>query len=179
MKTFSKSRGLPVATIAEGALVGKLDDFLFELETGRIFGYRLKAGVLPRSGGVAARDVARVGRDLVLVSSEAAVDWSGVSRVAEEGRAWASRYRGARVMTRRGAAVGEVTDLLFQSEPHEVRAFLLDGNRVVQLDGGVSVGRDALILDDAAAAMAVGGGEPETTDWWVRVRGAFSPDRKD
>lgn len=179
MKTFLKTRGMQVATLAEGAVIGKFDDFLFDLETGRIYGYRLKAGLVPRSAGVAARDLRGIGRDLVFVSSEPAVDWSGVSRVAEEGRAWASRYRGTRVMSRRGAAVGVVDDFLHDVDPHGVLALLLDGKRIVRLDARVSLGRDAVILEEASVATAEDADGPETTDWWLRVRGAFSADRKE
>ena len=173
MKTFLKTRGLQVATLAEGSIVGKFDDLLFELESGRIFGYRLRQGVL-RSGGVAAASLTRIGRDLVYVQDERAVDWSGLTRVADEGRAWALQYRGARVMSRRGAALGEVQDFVIDTDPrHAVYAFLLDANRIVRFDERVSVGRDALIVDDAAAALGLDDDEPETTDWWIRVRQAF------
>lgn len=179
MKTFLKTRGRPVATLAEGAVVGKLDDFLFDLESGRVYGFRIKQGVLSRSAGVAASDVALLGRDLVYVKSEAAVDWSGVSRVREDGRAWASQYRGVKVMSLRGAALGTVEDFVLGAEPFAVVALLLDGNRIVRMDNRVSLGRDAVIVADAADAAALDADEPETTDWWNRVRGVFAGDKKD
>jgi uncharacterized protein YrrD len=179
MKTFLQARGMQVATLQEGAQIGKLDDFLFELETGRIFGYRLKQGVIARTGGVAASALTLIGRDLVYVTSEASVDWTGLARRADEGRAWASQYRGSKVVSRRGASLGVVDDFVIEESPPAVKALLLDGNRLVRLDERVSTGRDAVILDEPSVALALEDDEPETTDWWIRVRGAFGREKKD
>lgn len=175
MKSFKKAQGMQVATIAEGAIVGKFDDFQFDLEAGTIYGCRLKQGVFAKSGGVPASAVVRLGRDLVLVREEAAIEWTGVSRVPVEGRAWASEYKGTKVMSRRGAGLGAVEDYLIALDPPRITALLLDGGRVVVFDEGVAVGRNAVILSDPALAVSRPEGDEESADWWPRLRNLFEP----
>ena len=178
MKSFKKAQGMNVATLAEGALVGKFDDFQFDLESGVIYGCRLKQGVFSKSGGAPARAFTLLGRDLVYVSEEAAIEWSGAARAPVEGRAWASEYLGTKVMSRRGAGLGSVEDFLFALDTPRVTAMLLDGNRVVVFDERVAVGRDAVILSDPAIAVPHSEGDEESGDWWKRMRGMFDSSEK-
>lgn len=179
MRTWRRVSNLQVATIAEGAIVGKFDDFQFDLTDGTIYGYRLRAaGVFSRTGGVAAADLPVVGRDLVLVTRESAVEWAGLPRNTVEGRAWGSAYRGTRVMSRTGASVGRIDDFLFDAQPARVTGFLLDGDRLLRWDDRIGVGRDSVVIADPLAILGLEEDEPETTDWWTRVRGAFGSERK-
>lgn len=177
MPAFKKAQTLSVATRLEGALVGKIDDFQFDLETGRIYGFRLTKGVFSKSGGVAGDAVELIGRDLVYVREEAAVEWTGAARAAVEGRAWASEYKGTKVMSRRGAGLGAVEDYVIEAGPTRVTALLLDGNRVVVFDEHIAVGRDAVILDDPARAVPRPEGDEGSGDWWGRMRGLFESER--
>ncbi|MES2641463.1 MAG: PRC-barrel domain-containing protein [Myxococcota bacterium] len=177
MKSFKKAQGMTVATIAEGALVGKLDDFQFDLETGAIYGCRLKQGVFSKSGGVPASAVVRLGRDLIYVTAEAAIEWTGAARGQVEGRAWASDYKGTKVMSRRGAGLGSVEDFILALEPPRVTALMLDGGRVALFDDRVAAGRDAVILSDPAVAVSRPEGDEETGDWWSRMRGMFDSEK--
>ncbi|MDP2310094.1 MAG: PRC-barrel domain-containing protein [Pseudomonadota bacterium] len=177
MKSFKKAQGMPVATLAEGALVGKFDDFQFDLETGRVYGARLKQGVFSKTGGVPASALVRLGRDLVYVTAEAAIEWTGAARGHAEGRTWASEYKGTKVMSRRGAGLGSVEDFLIALEPPRVTALLLDGGRVVVFDDRVAVGRDTVILSDPAVAVSRPEGDEDSGDWWSRVRGMFESEK--
>lgn len=149
MTRFKRAQALQVATLTEGALVGRLDDLQFELETGTIFGFRFSRGVFSRAGGAPASAVERLGRDLVYVPDEAAIDWSGVARQPVEGRAWASEYRGTKVMTRRGETLGTVDDLVIALGPPRVLALALDADRVIELGDAVTLGRDAVVVADS------------------------------
>jgi sporulation protein YlmC with PRC-barrel domain len=145
---------MSVVAVGEGAIVGKFDDFQFNLETGAIYGFRLKGpGMFGKSGGVASSAIVLLGRDLVLIRDEAAIEWGG-SRNAHEGRAWASEYRGTRVMSRRGDALGTVDDYQIDAAPARIVAIVLDGERVVPLSPRVSLGRDAVIVEDATVVPA-------------------------
>ena len=183
MRTWQRASNLPVAAIAEGALVGRFDDFQFDLNAGTIYGYRLRAaGVFSRTGGVAAADLPVVGRDLVLVTREAAVDWAGLPRNNVEGRAWGTVYRGTAVMSRTGAIVGRVDDYVFEPQPPRVTGFLLDGDRLLAWDDRIGVGRDSVVIGDPLLILGLESDEPETTGWWTRVRGAIrkkGDERKD
>ena len=103
LETWKRAQNLQVASLAEGAFVGRLDDFMFDLETHQIYGWRLKgSGMFAKPGGVPADELVLVGRDLALIRSEEAVEWSGGRITVVDGRAWASAYRGTQAVSRRG-----------------------------------------------------------------------------
>ena len=176
MKRYKKAKGLGVVSVAEGALLGKIEDLQFDLETGAVYGFRIKGpGVFAKTGGVAAEGVHRLGRDVLLVHREADVEWAGERRNPEDGRAWASRYLKSRVLTRRGVNLGSVEDFLLGGEPLVVKALLVDGQRMVALDQSVALGRDAVVLDDASVLQTLP--EEGAEGWWDRVKDAFSSDK--
>lgn len=167
-RTFRKTQNLPVIAMAEGAIVGKFDDFQFDLETGRIYGYRVRGqGVWARAGGVAAGELLRYGRDVVFIREEAAVRWSGVSRAPEPGRAWATAYRGVSVVSRKGEPLGSVQDFMLDVDPPRVRALVLDRHRLLAVGASVVLGRDAVVVPDPAVVLG-SVDEEEITDTWAR-----------
>jgi len=175
MQRYEATRGRQVVTLREGAIVGKLDDFQFDIRTWRIFGYRLKSlHVFGRAGGVAAADLEKVGRDVVFVSAESKVVWSGAARNPEEGRAWASRYLGTKVLSRDGTDLGVVEDLLFDPTAHALVAVVLADGRLALLGEHVSTGPAAVVLEDTRFAVplidAEEGEDPEL--WWARMEQA-------
>lgn len=165
-KTFRKAQGMLVASIADGALIGKLDDFQFDLESGRIYGYRIKGtGVFSKTGGVAASQVHCIGQDLLLVQQAADVSWTSEKRNMEGGRAWASQYTRSRVISRRGAALGHIEDFVLAEQ--KVVGIVLSENRLLQLGDRIALAQDAVILDDPSVAAAMPAENPE---WWKRWR---------
>ncbi len=52
MISFRKAHGLQVVARKEGALIGRFDDFQFDLESRAIYGYRMKrwGQLLPPNG---------------------------------------------------------------------------------------------------------------------------------
>lgn len=167
MRTFQRAKKLQVGTLAEGALLGRLEDFQFDLETGEIYGWRIKGGgVFGKTGGLPAEALVLLGRDLAIVRGEAAVEWAGGARTAADGRAWATTYAGTRVMTRRGAELGKVEDYVLDVGPCRVVAVLLDEARCVPLGGAAALGKDAVILDDPTTARALPAEAVESAAWW-------------
>lgn len=170
MRIFQRAKKLQVGTLAEGALLGRLEDFQFDLENGDIYGWRIRGGgVFGKTGGLPAEALVLIGRDLALVRGEAAVEWVGGVRTAAEGRAWATTYVGTRVMTRRGAEVGKVEDYVVEAGPSRVVALLLDEGRCVPVGAHAALGKDAVILDDPAAARALPSEAVESSAWWDGV----------
>jgi uncharacterized protein YrrD len=173
METWKRAQSLSVATLQEGALIGKLEDFQFDLDTHRIFGWRLKGqGMFAKAGGVAAADFVRIGRDLAFVRSESAVEFAGGKATAVEGRAWASQYKGTRAITRRGKDLGEVKDFVVADDGRSVTGILLEEGVLLPLEGRVNTGPSAVIAEEESVAVKVGD-DDEKTDWWTRVRGSF------
>lgn len=160
-----------VVTQAEGALVGKLDDFQFDLVTRQIYGYRIKgSGMFSKAGGVAADKLVQVGRDVVFVASEQDIEWNAPARKSEEGRAWASQYKGTRAMSRRGTALGQVEDFVFDAAVDKVLALFLDGDRVLELDDNVATGPAAVVADSSDLVQELPGTPSEQQSWWARLR---------
>lgn len=175
MRMFSRTRKLQVATIAEGALLGRVDDFQFDLETGEIFGWRVKGtGVFAKTGGLPAAAMVNLGRDVALVRGEAAIEWGPHARSGGDGRSWGSAYLGTRVVTRRGAELGRVEDFVLEADPPRVRVLLLDGGRIVPYGHQAAVGKDAVILDDPGVARVVPDAAVDTVAWWEAVRAMLS-----
>ena len=177
LETWKRAQNLQVASLAEGAFVGRLDDFMFDLETHQIYGWRLKgSGMFAKPGGVPADELVLVGRDLALIRSEEAVEWSGGRITVVDGRAWASAYRGTQAVSRRGRSLGAVQDFVIDREGNQVTGLLLHGGLLLPLDGRVSTGPAAIIAesDDLVVEMPdeeAGGGEQVA--WWNRLTSAI------
>lgn len=177
MRSFKRISGLQTIAHLEGATVGKLDDFLFELQTGAIFGWRIKTGaVFSKSGGIAVADMERIGRDVAIIRTETAIEWAGGGKPRPvEGRAWASAYVGMGVLTRGGRALGEVRDLYVEDAGTRVLGLLLEGNTAVVLDARTQLGPSAVILESDSVPVALP--EDEGKDEWWTVLGGLM-DRK-
>lgn len=173
MRTFKKVQGMVVVARAEGANVGRLDDFLFELTTGNISGWRIKAGtVFARGGGVAAADLELLGRDVVLIRGESAVEWAGSGRPRSvEGRAWAGAWLGTGVLTRAGAALAEVRDLIVDDRGDRVYGLLLADGRLLALGPQVQLGPSAVIVESDGVPVTL---PADDDDWWDAVREALA-----
>ena len=57
----------------------------------------------------------------------------------------------------------------------QVKALLVDGQRMVALDQSVALGRDAVVLDDASVLQPLP--EEGAEGWWDRVKDAFSSEK--
>jgi uncharacterized protein YrrD len=176
--SFRKAQGHLVIARLEGAIVGRVDDFQFDLESQEIFGYRLKGtGMFSRAGGVSAADVEYIGRDVAIVPGEDAVEWSGAGRNVEPGRAWASQYRGTRVMSRSGAHVGTVEDLVFEQKPDRIVGLVLDGRRLVAIAEGVATGPAAVILPTDQHFDELPATSESDADWMQWIKDALQKRR--
>lgn len=174
--TWKRAQNIQVVSVAEAAFAGRLDDFQFDLDTHRIYGWRVKGGgVWPSSGAVAARHVLRIGRDVALVDSEANVHWGSGARKATDGRAWASAYRGIQAITRRGRALGAVQDFVIEADGSRLTGILLHGDRLLPLDGRVRAGPSAVIVEVEELVVELGTRDEDAEDarWWTRLREAL------
>ncbi len=176
LETWKRAQNLQVASIQEGAFVGRLDDFVFDLETHRIYGWRLKGtGVFGRAGGVSAEDLLLVGRDVALIRTDAAVEWSNARVGLVDGRSWASGYRGTQAVSRRGRSLGAVQDFVIDRQGNQVTGLLLHGGLLLPLDGRVSTGPAAVIAmsEDIVVEMPEDEGGEQRVDWWNRLASAI------
>ncbi len=174
MISFRKANGLHVVARKEGAIIGRFDDFQFDLESRAIYGYRIKGtGMFSKAGGVPGSSLDHIGRDVAFVDEEGDVEWTGGGRNVEDGRAWASQYRGTRVMSRNGVSLGAVEDFVFDPAADKVLGLVLDGDRLVQLGSSVATGPAAVIIEDAGMLQSLPAEERtghDEADWrkWFR-----------
>ena len=174
LETWKRAQNLQVATLEEGAIVGRLDDFQFDLETLAIYGWRLKgSGMFGRTGGVRATEVRLVGRDLAFIQTEKAVEWTSGKTAAVGGRAWASTYRGTTAITRRGRSLGAVQDFVLDRDGTRVTGLILHGGLLVPLDERVHTGPAAIIVESSDVVIEMPDDETdERGAWWERLRDA-------
>ncbi|MBM4391745.1 MAG: PRC-barrel domain-containing protein [Deltaproteobacteria bacterium] len=169
MRLFHAAKGLPVVTLAEGGYAGKLDDFLFELDSLAVLGFRLRApGFWGGARGVAVGNVVLLGRDYVLVRDEAIVEREGQRGADTTDRAWFSDWDGRKVVARRGVDLGAVEDVVLDEQPSVVRAWVLDGGRVVVPGPRAVLAADSVIVDDERVVVSIGE-KVDTAAWWARV----------
>jgi uncharacterized protein YrrD len=177
MHTWKRTQGRQVVTRAEGAVIGQLNDFQFDLADRRIFGWRLKGvGMFAPFGGVSSEALLVIGRDVAIVQSESAVEWSNAGRNAAEGRAWAGDYRGTTVVDQRGRSMGSVQDFVFDDLGAKLTGFVLQGNLLLPLDERVRTGPAAVVAQDQAQAMAVQEPPERAEDrerWWDKIKDAL------
>ena len=168
MISFRKAQGLVVVARQEGAIVGKFDDFQFDLTSRQIYGYRVKgSGMFAKAGGVRGERLDHIGRDVAFVQSEEDIEWTGGARNAEDGRAWASQYRGTKVMSRAGVSLGTLDDFVFDPAGDRLVALVLDGHRMVEADDSVATGPAAVIIENPENIQLV---EPQEQgqEWYHR-----------
>ena len=175
LETWMRAHDLQVVSRKEGAFVGRLEDFQFDLETHRIYGWRLKAsGMFGKTGGIPAADMELIGRDVAFITSEAAIEWGSGRAGSVGGRAWASAYRGTEAISRRGRSLGAVHDFVIDDSGPRVTGLVLHGAVLLPLDGRVQTGPSAIIAESDDVAVELPGDEAdEPTTWWVRVRSAL------
>ena len=146
MHTWKRTHGRQVVTRDEGAAIGTLNDFQFDLADRHIYGWRLKGpGMFAPFGGVSSETLLVIGRDVAIVQSEKSVEWSNAGRNAAEGRAWAGDYRGTTVVDQRGRAMGSVQDFVFDALGARLTGFVLRGNLLLPLDDRVPFRYDVVV----------------------------------
>ena len=177
MRSFKRVQGMQAVARVEGAYVGKVDDLMFELQTGAISGWRLKTGaVFSKGGGVSASDLELLGRDVGLVRAEGAIEWAGGSKPkAPDGKAWAGTYQGTGALTRSGTSLGEVKDLIVDDTGDRVLAVTLSDGRLVALDSRAQLGSSALILENESVPTTLPDDEGKEA-WWDAIRAALARD---
>ncbi len=169
VETWKRAQNLQIISLKEGAAVGRLDDFQFDLESWKIYGWRLKGlGVFARAGGVTPDRLKLIGRDVAFVESEQDIEWSGGRPNQARDRAWASAYNGMSVMSRRGSMMGAVQDFVIDVAGDAVTGLILHGNRLLVLNEDVQTGPDVIIARTSDVVVALPEGEQKAS-WWRRM----------
>lgn len=183
LETWKRSQNMQVVTRAEGAIVGRLEDFQFDLEDHRIYGWHLKVpGMFARTGRIRADKLLLIGQDVAILSSQADVDWTNERKQRHApGRAWASAYLGVSAVTRRGRTLGAVQDYLLEREGGRITGLVLHGERLVPLRAGVSTGPGAVVVpsEELVVEMPPEPSPEEERGFWRRLRESVGVSRRE
>lgn len=164
--TFGAVKGLPVVSLEQGGYLGKLDDMMIRLEDGRVLGFTVRApGFFGGSRGVAAAEVVLLGREYVLVKSDASAVPAGDARGPADGRVWWSDWSASRCLARRGTELGRIEDVVLDVHPVALRALWLSGGHLLVPGPRVVLGEDSVIVEEESALSRVPERE-ESPGWW-------------
>ncbi len=162
-------RGLPVVGRADGVYVGKLDDVLISVEGLVAIGYTVRApGFWGGRRGIEVAAMERLGRDFVIVRDADAAEPAGDARGKLDDRLWISEWLGARCITRRGAEVGKLVDVLLEGDGTALRVLVLDGGRVLVPGRRCEVGRDSVVVEELDVPLKPADAA-DTAGWWREV----------
>jgi uncharacterized protein YrrD len=173
MDTWKRAAGMPVISQEEGAALGKLDDFQFDLESLEIYGWSLRGqGMFSQNGGVAAEELLLIGKDVALIRSIGIVEWGREKRKGIDGRCWASRYMRTDVLNRKGESLGAIRDIVIDPAGNEVRGLIMNTGKLLPIGEGVVIGTDSVIVGQNARLLDLD--EDETSEsFWKRLRSVF------
>jgi sporulation protein YlmC with PRC-barrel domain len=144
-ENLSNLHGLPVIAFEEGVQLGKVQDIYFDRQTKRIQGIAFKGGLWRREKAayIDAAEILKVGRDVVIVSRQAAE-----TPLPDPGADVSLRHlKGLKATTHEGAHIGEVVDLNVNHEDGTITAIILDDNRLLPVDAGdIVIGPDVVLV---------------------------------
>jgi sporulation protein YlmC with PRC-barrel domain len=162
-------RGLTVINLADGTQVGTVDQVFLDLEAKQVVGFSITNGVGPFGGArdnaptVAASGVHSLGPDALTLDDVSAAHAAWVA-AAFGSVVPLDDVVGRRVVTERGANIGDVVSLGFDETTFavtdvEVSPGFLKSHTHIPLDQLLRIGQDVLIVADgviaASAAVAV------------------------
>ncbi len=161
MRRRSEVAGLPVVRVDSGQTVGRVKGARLDLGHGRLEGFVVSC----RRGGEAFLpfdQVHSLGPNAVTIGAEAVLLPAGAS--VEEGSGGSPL--GRRVVTREGAVLGLVDDIIFDPESGAVWGYqvsggfvsdFVNGKKAVPLTDEVVVGPDSVVVDTPAQIRPVPG----------------------
>ncbi|MEC7986700.1 MAG: hypothetical protein VX278_16145 [Myxococcota bacterium] len=171
-KTFSSL----LISQKEGIVIGKLEDFLFNLETHQIKGWLIKRGGLFSSlGGIDSDAIVLCGRDVILIDTVESIEWD-VKRVSHKKSSWASQYKGKKLIQRNGQVFAEIQRLFISEDAKSVVGLEIGDERVIKLNQYIVLRPDGGVLPRKYDIVSVAS---DDENLWTKIRGFFAGDDED
>ncbi len=157
LRTGKELAGLAVMTLNGGERVGRLEDVVFHVASGRITGFLVDpGGLFAKPRFLPAGKVQSVGADALTIASADAL--SETDPTKEDPEEWLARpLEGRPVLNASGTALGKVADVLVDAETLTVLALTLStglidnaihGKPRLPLSFVKTVGKDSLVVPD-------------------------------
>ncbi len=161
--------GLPVVSIDSGEALADVKDIVYSAEKSALLGFTLnKRGFLagPMKNVLAYADVAAIGRDAVMVKSEAAVTKKADALVAVVDESSARNVIGNDVLTDGGQRLGTVIDVVIEVTSGDIVGYELTGDATLQAHAGrpLLIPIPATLAVSGTALMVPAGVEPFIRD---------------
>lgn len=160
MQRVSDIVGKPIISAESGEKLGKVSDVLVDREGSRVVGVVMRKGLLASERVLPYGDVQALGDDAVVARSERGVigpqEWN--DRGVESARS--STLLDKRVLTSGGHRIGAVKDVHLDEETGMVQGYevaapayagLVQRRAVLPRTGDITIGRDVVLVSDAAA----------------------------
>jgi sporulation protein YlmC with PRC-barrel domain len=154
-------KGLPVIGIAEGAVLGTIDDLYVDVEARTLLGFFVEGTTSATTGESAyldPSDIRSIGADAVMVDNQSAMRGKGV-RTQIGSLVNIDSLTKRTVMTESGTHVGTVAAIEFELPDGaftqiEVSPGLFKTNTTIPIEGVVSIGPEIIVVSDAVSADA-------------------------
>jgi uncharacterized protein YrrD len=159
---YNEILGRPVLTIREGKDLGKVSKALVDTDEGRVIGFVLK-DKYKKEGTLFIESIDTYGVDAIMVQSEEKVKSISEAPEKKEVIELGRDIIGLKIVTKTGKEVGKVSSFHFKNESGAITHYeasggllqsLIEGKGLVSQDGIVSIGKDALIVEEAAIKIS-------------------------
>jgi uncharacterized protein YrrD len=167
MKKMSEVIGTLIYTQLEGRHIGSVQDFLFNLTSGKIQGWLIKSPhFFSKKGGLSANDIHILGEEIVLVNKADSVEWSQTIPLPSQDYCWGSEYLSTSFWERGGGELGKISDMSLSVKGDSVTGFLLGNGAFVQMGDHCRLGKDSAVLTSKDMVIA---GEKSDPSFWKRI----------
>jgi uncharacterized protein YrrD len=169
MARYELTKGLPIVTVGEGKVVGKVDDLIIDPDRKSVRWLRLHSGGLfGERHWVPVEAVHGLGQDAVTINGEADVKAPGEAAEAEALVKAKRRVIGTKAVTESGQRLGEVQDYEFDPGTFALlKLYIPPGLNIlgqyipVAADKVLTIGEDVVVVADDAVMRSDQGALPE------------------
>lgn len=162
MQKVSELVGKAIVSSDNGERLGRVADVLLDTQSNRVLGLVIAGGAFGSEQVLPFADVQTLGADAVVARTSKGVLAAKQWRQQGIDSARSSNLNHKRVLTTGGRAIGEIRDVLLDDAAGVVEAFevvspgrlggLMQRRGLLQQDGEVRIGADAVLVSEAAAA---------------------------
>ncbi len=167
---ITKILNLPVLDVSSGEKTGFVKEFIFNFEKYKISGFLVQTAFLKKNVFLPAGDIENIGSDAIMIKSKK--DLKNINKKIKKDLKLTRKIKilHQKVITKSGEELGKmrdffVDDVSFFLQKIEVQGSiwksLFKGKLLIARDQIITIGQDAIIVEDAAVpAKKIAGVEP-------------------
>lgn len=145
--------GMPIMNLANGEIVGRVKDILFDPISHQFIGIEVDGSWLKGSRKICFSDFAGIGEDAITIAEDSVIK---KVLIEEETAVTEDTLIGSRVVTKNGNELGTIADIILDFDTGNITHYqisdgiiqdLLEGRGIIPIDAGVTYGKDAIIVE--------------------------------